>query len=782
MQSKFIIFILLLVSAQLGISQNGFNTISGTVSNSQLEPISSASVYIDELKVGTHTDKNGMYKLENIKAGDYTLKARRIGYWNDSVEVEISNRSVEVNFTLLENAVETKSVSVIGKTKSELIRESAYTVDVINIKSQKNQSKNLNQVLKTTSGINIRETGGIGSGFQLSLNGLSGNQIRYFIDDIPIENYGSALTLNNIPVNLIDNLQIYKGVVPITLGSDALGGAINITTPYRGNSFLDLSYSYGSFGTTVASINSNYATENNYFFRVSSFYNASDNDYSVKDVPLIDLELGNNLGNIKTNKFHDSYVSFMGKFELGVFDKKYADLLAFSYTGALNRNNYQHPDNNIKRVFGDFHTKNSTNLISGRYEKLFESFKLNAYTIFGQISETVVDTSHYKYNWNGEKVKRSETDVKGELFERKTLRNIDDFISKQSIGGQYTIDEFNSINMNFNNSYLNRGGSDEVDNLNRLFERPNNLNKSILGFSYKLSMEDMGLNSTLFGKQYWYSANTYSEGYSGELISTSSNQSNFGFGTAINWKAKENLIFKTSFEKAYRIPESYELLGDGVYVNINPELKPEESLNYNLGVRYRKEFGDFGLLAEGNYFFRDSDNFIRFKPLGPFGQFENLSKIRSTGFENALQLNYDELVVLRTNLTWQDIRDKTKFDEGLPNVNYDSRIPNTPFLFMNFSLSYYPLKYYMDDKLTITFNSRFVEEFYLKWENLGNPDSKHIIPRQLTHNVELEYSTKDNRYNFGISIINISDELLYDNYKIQKPSRGIYLKFRYYLI
>ena len=60
---------------------------------------------------------------------------------------------------------------------------------------------------------------------------------------------GSAMALNNIPVNLADRLEVYKGVVPVQLGADAMGGAVNVVTNQKANNYLDLSHSYGSFNT-----------------------------------------------------------------------------------------------------------------------------------------------------------------------------------------------------------------------------------------------------------------------------------------------------------------------------------------------------------------------------------------------------------------------------------------------------------------------------------------------------------------------------------------------------
>lgn len=47
---------------------------------------------------------------------------------------------------------------------------------------------------------------------------------------MPQEGVGSSFGLNNIPVNFAERIEIYKGVVPVGFGTDAIGGVINIIT------------------------------------------------------------------------------------------------------------------------------------------------------------------------------------------------------------------------------------------------------------------------------------------------------------------------------------------------------------------------------------------------------------------------------------------------------------------------------------------------------------------------------------------------------------------------
>lgn len=80
----------------------------------------------------------------------------------------------------------------------------------------------------------IRESGGVGSDMQLMMDGFTGKHIKIFIDGVPQEGVGSSFGLNNIPVNYAERIEVYKGVVPVGFGTDAIGGVINIITRRTG--------------------------------------------------------------------------------------------------------------------------------------------------------------------------------------------------------------------------------------------------------------------------------------------------------------------------------------------------------------------------------------------------------------------------------------------------------------------------------------------------------------------------------------------------------------------
>jgi len=101
-----------------------------------------------------------------------------------------------VGYALLLNILLPNSIfSADGKNKTEINISDTNEIETIAVVDRAS-TKAL-----VSSGINVRQSGGIGSEFNCSLNRLLENQIRYFIDGIPMKYFGSALTF---PVNLVE--------------------------------------------------------------------------------------------------------------------------------------------------------------------------------------------------------------------------------------------------------------------------------------------------------------------------------------------------------------------------------------------------------------------------------------------------------------------------------------------------------------------------------------------------------------------------------------------------
>lgn len=133
------------------------------------------------------------------------------------------------------------------------------------------------------------------------------------------------MTLANLPVNLIDRVEIYKGVVPASLGTDALGGAVNIITQAEKKNFMDASYSIGSFHTHRADLNAQFVERHTgLVVRPTVGINYSKNDYRMKDVQMRN-ETGDQFIYGNPKRFHDGYFSLLAQIEAGITGKFWAD-------------------------------------------------------------------------------------------------------------------------------------------------------------------------------------------------------------------------------------------------------------------------------------------------------------------------------------------------------------------------------------------------------------------------------------------------------------------------
>jgi hypothetical protein len=78
------------------------------------------------------------------------------------------------------------------------------------------------------------------------------------------------------------------GVVPVRLGADALGGAVNLVTDQQYETHAGFSYQVGSFGTHRASLDGRWRREpTGFVLGATAFLDVAENDYRV-DVQIPD--------------------------------------------------------------------------------------------------------------------------------------------------------------------------------------------------------------------------------------------------------------------------------------------------------------------------------------------------------------------------------------------------------------------------------------------------------------------------------------------------------------
>ena len=792
---RFKLLLIIIFSFHLSIAQAQQNSsLSGIITDSS-GPLSGASVIFKGTKMGTTTNSSGYFEFTGVAPGTYTVVISIMGFETQQKQVSLkAGEKLNVNFSLKSTSQQMHDVNVTGKTATQQIKESGFAVNAIDTKKLANTTADLSQILNRSTGVRVREQGGLGSDFKFSINGLSGKQVKFFIDGIPMDVMGSAITLNNIPVNLADRLEVYKGVVPVTLGADAMGGAVNVITNQNVNNYLDVSHSYGSFATNRSALLGQFVDKKTgIVVKASGFFNYSKNNYLMKDVDVVvggvrngkeitDLN-GADYVKADVRRFHDDYRSVSGQVEAGVTNKSWADVL---FVGA----GYNKVDQDLQTgfeqdiVYGMVTRASNAKNLTLRYKKdnLFtQGLSLTAFAAKSKDTYITIDTATRLYFWDG-----SYSPDRG-TTEMNNIKNITHMVRPRTYAmanASYTINSEHSFNLNYTLDYLkNRNFNALVTDHD---DMPGLLGKQIAGFAYQQDLLDKRLVNTAFVKYYHLGLerNKYINAVLTKLDTTFSN---LGYGIATRYKILPDLGIKASFEHAYRLQEAEEMFGDGLNVQGNPDLRPENSDNVNLGAYYSFTLGKSRFFIEASGFYRNAQDFIAPLPdqRTKVIKNQNVSAVRITGFESELRYAYDQLITVNLNLTYQNAISTTQYGRT-ESINYEStylnKLPNQPFLFGNadFTIGKDNL---LGKNTRIQFNwlTQYVNWFYLTWEGSGSLNGKQFVPTQFIHNASVSYALQNGKYNLSAECRNLTDVVAFDNYSVQKPGRSFAVKLRYFI-
>jgi iron complex outermembrane receptor protein len=147
------------------------------------------------------------------------------------------------------------------------------------------QGEELGSILSRRSGVNIRSLGGLGQFTSVSLRGSSPQQVRLFLDGVPLDGAVAGLTdLSTLPLDGLDTIEVYRGYVPIGFGGAAIGGAIHLVTRLRPGPWnSSFASGIGSFGTREVSAQSMGELSQRWRVGVNASYAGSDGDYLYFD-------------------------------------------------------------------------------------------------------------------------------------------------------------------------------------------------------------------------------------------------------------------------------------------------------------------------------------------------------------------------------------------------------------------------------------------------------------------------------------------------------------------
>jgi iron complex outermembrane receptor protein len=252
----FLLFVLLFSTAAFSQAP-----ISGSVKDASNQPLSGASVQVQNSTKGTTTDASGRFSI-SVAPGRYTLIVSYVGLATQRKDVTVSASGATVDFSL-SDAGDLTEVTVIGSRNTSRTRtETAVPVDVIPISTVINEigQVDLNQILTfiAPSFQSARQTVADGTDHidPAQLRGLGTDQVLVLINGkrrhqsalVNVNgtvNRGQVSTdLSAIPATAIERIEILRDGASAQYGSDAIAGVINIVLKKK-TGLLESSVSYG---------------------------------------------------------------------------------------------------------------------------------------------------------------------------------------------------------------------------------------------------------------------------------------------------------------------------------------------------------------------------------------------------------------------------------------------------------------------------------------------------------------------------------------------------------
>ncbi len=781
----FLSFLLLLISISAFSQHN--TMISGKVLSTEKTTVDFATVYLKGTNYGGTTNEEGIYHLQ-APAGEYTLVVSAIGYKTVEKPVKLMRgERTKMNVVISPQATELDEVVVVSNGVTRLKR-SAFNAVALDTKALQNSTQNLSEALAQAPGMKIRESGGVGSDMQLMMDGFTGKHIKIFIDGVPQEGVGSSFGLNNIPVNYAERIEVYKGVVPVGFGTDAIGGVINIITKKNRNKwFLDASYSYGSFNTHKSYVNFGQTFRSGLTYEINVFQNYSDNNYYV-DTPVKDFTTGaiNKKKIERVKRFHDTYHNEAVIGKIGFVDKKWADRLMFGFT-------YSHLYKDIQTgvrqevVFGGKYRKGYSIMPSLDYRK--RDFFVRGLDVvltanFNKNMTNHVDTSSYEYNWRGE---MRPLRMPGEQSYQNTRSDNNNW--NGTLTANYRIGKAHTFTFNHVINAFRRSNQSLLNEDSEANAIPKETRKNISGLSYRL-MPTEHWNLSVFGKYYnqFIAGPVATSSAQDDYIRTTNSVSAMGYGAAGTYFILKSLQAKLSYEKAYRLPTNEEMFGDEDLETGDISLKPENSDNVNLNLSYNETFGKHSVYVEGGLIYRNTKDYIQrnISDLsgGKYGAtYVNHGRVETKGYNISVRYGFANWVSVGGNFTQMNVRDNVKTVTSGTNqesLTYGARMPNLPYQFANSDVTFYWRNLWKKgNTLSVTYDNLYMHSFPLYSEAVGS-ESEFVVPTQFSHNLTLSYGIRNGRYNISFECRNLTNEKLYDNFSLQKAGRAFYGKVRVY--
>lgn len=525
------------------------------------------NIYIKGTTIGTVTNESGHYYIENLPIGTHTVVASCMGYKTVEkiVEVKSSNKNVQLHFEIEESSVLMKDV-VVSANRCEVDRKEAATI--VNIISPdvfaNTNSVNLAEGLNFQAGLRVENTCQNCGVNAVRINGLEGKYSQILIDSRPVfSSLAGVYGLEQIPVSMMERVEVIRGGGSAIFGANAIGGVVNIITREPIRNSLDISNTTQLIGGK-----------------------AWDNVTSV------------NAALIAPNRKMGAYIFGMARDRQGYDhdDDGYTELGKLKGTSIGLRAYYKFSDNS--KLSAEYHAMHE-------FRRGGDSIDMMPHQVtVAEEAEHYIHGGSLTYDFIS-----NDTKTRFSLF--SSIQTVD---RKTYYGTQYDVNAYGTSN----DFSLVTGGQFNYS-FDKLLFMPSEF---VAGLEYSVNqLEDIQLayNRTLEQNIYIASAfaqNEWKNQRMGLLLGVRADKHNLVDNIEISPRANlryafgKTLVGRLSYSSGFRAPQAFDedlhimaVGGEVAIISLSPDLEPEHSNSISGSLTWTPKVGDneLMLLAEGFY-------------------------------------------------------------------------------------------------------------------------------------------------------------------------------------
>jgi outer membrane cobalamin receptor len=492
------------------------------------------------------------------------------------------------------------------------------------------------EVIQKQTGIQVRQTGGLGSFSTVSLRGASSEQVMVYLDGVLLNDAaGGGVDLSNISLSDVDSIEIYRGISPINFNKASIGGVVNINT-IRTRPGLDanIATGYGSFNTQKISGFINHKPGDSDYL-ISADYLSSDNDFRI---------LNNNGTPLNSN------------------DDRWED-----------RNNAQFDQGNIlARIGYDFNNNTRIDAVNRWFSKNQGLPSWNNSSLTNTTYDTNQNISTLKLTADGISPFHLDTSSQIDYFTK--TEEYDDSEGQIGLGDQkmrYLTDRLGASCFSEWTSDLQTMGI-ELTGQQEDYRSNDLLNHQKLIKAERKTMI-AGLQDTFFfydqtlgitpAMRYQVVTDELKYSIVPSYDEASQNEDYLNPQIGLKYKFSPELAVKTNLAEYDREPSFFELYGDRGFFVGNPNLKAESGINFDIGAEFDRGFENpwiTGISLYGIYFSSDiSDLITRSYDARGIGKSENISDASIDGIESEFAVDAIRCFRLIERYTWQDTQNRS---------------------------------------------------------------------------------------------------------------------------